>query len=67
MPARMPFSDELSAAVGAAAKATLLGSSPRSRVWRADIRGGDRVIVKQITNAGGTGCDGDVRYAGDRA
>ncbi|MFC8228197.1 aminoglycoside phosphotransferase family protein [Streptomyces sp. NPDC057287] len=63
MPTRVPFSDELRSALGSPEEATLLDSSPRSRVWRVQLRGGGRVIVKQIAGGGGTGADGDRRYA----
>ena len=53
MPTRVPISDELRSAVGSPTEATLLDSSPRSRVWRVRLRGGGRVIVKQITDGGG--------------
>ncbi|GAB2602662.1 hypothetical protein GCM10027168_39670 [Streptomyces capparidis] len=63
MPTRVPFSGELRAAVGCPARAAVLESSPRSRVWRVDLRGGGRVIVKQIADGGGTGPDADARFA----
>ncbi|TXS48222.1 phosphotransferase [Streptomyces sp. t39] len=63
MAIRLPISDELRSALGSPTRATLLDSSPRSRVWRVELRGGDRVIVKQIADGGGTGPDGDARYA----
>lgn len=63
MPPRVPISDELRSVVGRPTKAALLDSSPRSRVWRVGLRDGGRVIVKQITDGGGAGVDGDARYA----
>jgi len=63
MASRVPFSDELVAALGLPGNATRLDSSPRSRVWRAGLRDGRQVIVKQIADEGGTGADGDARYA----
>ncbi|MFJ9055436.1 aminoglycoside phosphotransferase family protein [Streptomyces sp. NPDC102409] len=63
MPTRVPISDALRSAVGDPAEAVLLDSSPRSRVWRVELRGGGRVVVKQITDGGGAGSDGDTRYA----
>ncbi|MGW1835985.1 phosphotransferase family protein [Streptomyces sp. NPDC002067] len=63
MPTWVPISDELRSAVGSPREATLLDSSPRSRVWRVELRGGSRVIVKQIADGGGTGPDADARYA----
>lgn len=65
MPTRVPISDELRSALGSPTEATLLDSSPRSRVWRVGLRDGGRMIVKQITDGGGGGTrpDGDARYA----
>src|SRR5690349_3369409 len=63
MPSRVPLRGELAAALGVPVQATRLGSSPRSRVWRVGLRGGRRVIVKQIADEGGAGADGDARYA----
>ncbi|MFD7460533.1 MULTISPECIES: phosphotransferase family protein [unclassified Streptomyces] len=63
MSIQVPITDELRSALGSPTEATLLDSSPRSRVWRVELRGGGRVIVKQITDGGGTGADGDARYA----
>ncbi len=63
MPFPVPFSDELRSALGSPAQATVLDSSPRSRVWRVELRGGGPVIVKQVADGGGTGRDGDARYA----
>jgi hypothetical protein len=63
MASRVPLRGELAAELGAPVGATRLGSSPRSRVWRVELRGGRQVIVKQIADEGGTGTDGDARYA----
>ncbi|KAF4408489.1 phosphotransferase family protein [Streptomyces lycii] len=63
MPPRVPISDALRSVLGTPTPAALLDSSPRSRVWEARLRGGERVIVKQITGRGGSGADGDARYA----
>ncbi|MFJ8825350.1 phosphotransferase [Streptomyces sp. NPDC102467] len=59
----VPFSDELRYSLGRPTAATLLDSSPRSRVWRVELGAGGRVIVKQITDGGGSGTDADARYA----
>ncbi|MFE2869178.1 phosphotransferase [Embleya sp. NPDC059259] len=48
---RVPMGDTLRAALGPPKKAKLLDSSPRSRVWRVEL-GGERAIVKQITDGG---------------
>jgi hypothetical protein len=63
MPSRVPLRGELAAELGVPVRATQLGSSPRSRVWRAELRDGRQVIVKQIADEGGAGADGDARYA----
>lgn len=63
MRTQVPIGDELHAVIGSPRQATLLDSSPRSRVWRVELRDGSRVIVKQIADGGGTGPDGDARYA----
>jgi hypothetical protein len=63
MPSAMPFSRELAAELGVPVRATRLDSSPRSRVWRAELPDGRQAIVKQIADEGATGADGDVRYA----
>jgi hypothetical protein len=63
MPSRVPLRGELAAELGVPVRATRLGSSPRSRVWRVELRDGRRVIVKQIADEGGPGADGDARYA----
>jgi hypothetical protein len=44
-------------------EAALLDSSPRSRVWRVELRGGVRAIVKQIADGRGTPSESDARYA----
>jgi hypothetical protein len=62
MPSTVPMGEELRSLVGVPTEATLLESSPRSRVWRVGLRDGDQVIVKQIADEGGTGPDGDARY-----
>ncbi|GAA2920291.1 hypothetical protein [Streptomyces enissocaesilis] len=78
---QVPMSDVLRSAVGTPAEATVLESGPRSRVWRVDLRGGDRVVVKQIADVGetrtgpgpgpgagsgsGTGSGSGARSAGD--
>jgi len=63
MPSQVPFSAELAATLGVPGRATQLGSSPRSRVWRVQLRDGRRIIVRQIADEGGTGAEGDARYA----
>jgi hypothetical protein len=69
MPPRLPLGGDLRSAVGSPVRATLLGSSPRSLVWRVELRDGGRVIVKQVVAAGGDGADGgsaddaDARFA----
>jgi hypothetical protein len=57
MPVPLPFSAELSAALGAPGEVRRIDSSPRSAVWQIEL-GGQRAVVKQI--AGGT--DADERY-----
>ena len=61
----MAFSEELRSALGSVVRATPLDSSPRSRVWRAELRGGGRVTVKQVVGGGGlrAGAEVDARYA----
>ncbi|WP_406278762.1 phosphotransferase [Embleya sp. NBC_00896] len=59
---RVPIGDELQASFGAPKKAKLLDSSPRSRVWRVEF-GGDRAIVKQITDAGDNRHGAPARFA----
>lgn len=63
MTTRVPISEELRSVVGSPREATLLDSSPRSRVWRVGLGDGSRVIVKQIADGGGAGADADARYA----
>jgi hypothetical protein len=65
VPAQLPLGDELRSALGSPVRAAQLGSSPRSRVWRAELRGGGRVIVKQVVGGGAAdaGADADARYA----
>ncbi|WP_049569600.1 phosphotransferase [Streptomyces sp. SBT349] len=63
MPTPLPISGELRSLVGSPTEATLLDSSPRSRVWRVELRGGGRVIVKQIADGGGAGPGADARFA----
>lgn len=57
------MSDELRAALGAPRRAEPLDSSPRSRVWRVELDGGVRAVVKQIADGGDTGRDPHARYA----
>lgn len=52
---QLPYGEELREAVGEAVAAEPLQSSPRSHVWRVTLRGGERVIVKQITDKGAAG------------
>jgi hypothetical protein len=63
MPTRVPLRGELAAELGVPVRAARLDSSPRSRVWRAELPDGRQVIVKQIADEGGTGADGDARFA----
>ncbi|MFH9725676.1 phosphotransferase [Streptomyces sp. NPDC017254] len=67
MPNRVPFNEALRAAVGTPEQATLLDSSPRSRVWRVTPADGRPVIVKQITDVGDAGADADTRFARELA
>jgi hypothetical protein len=67
MPSRVPFSRELAAELGVPVRATRLDSSPRSRVWRAELPDGRQVIVKQIADEGATGAGGDATGAGGDA
>lgn len=53
------MSDELRALLGAPRRVEPLESSPRSRVWRIELDGGTRAVLKQIADAGGAGGDGD--------
>lgn len=57
------MSDRLRPVLGSPVDVTLLDSSPRSRVWRVELRGGDRAIVKQVLDGGTTRGDGDARFA----
>jgi len=47
---RLPFGDELRSGLGTPRRARRLGSSPRSRVWRAELSG-TPVVVKQLIDA----------------
>ncbi|MCX5208559.1 aminoglycoside phosphotransferase family protein [Kitasatospora sp. NBC_00240] len=47
---RLPFGDTLRAELGTPRRARRLGSSPRSRVWRAELSG-TPVVVKQLIDA----------------
>ncbi|MFK4086204.1 aminoglycoside phosphotransferase family protein [Kribbella sp. NPDC020789] len=47
---RIPFGAELRAELGTPRRVRRLGSSPRSRVWRADVSG-TPVVVKQLVDA----------------
>ncbi|MGW7053760.1 aminoglycoside phosphotransferase family protein [Streptomyces sp. NPDC054887] len=67
MTASVPLSDTLRSLVGAPGRADLLDSSPRSRVWRVEVRGGGRVIVKQTVEGNGGGVCADARYAREAA
>ncbi|MFF3617078.1 aminoglycoside phosphotransferase family protein [Streptomyces sp. NPDC002580] len=55
--ARLPFGDELRAALGSPRNSRRLGSSPRSRVWRVELARGP-AVVKQIVD----GPDAEERY-----
>ncbi|MGW0551305.1 hypothetical protein ACWD0Y_29595, partial [Streptomyces altiplanensis] len=57
----VPLSDTLRSLAGTPERAALLDSSPRSRVWRVDVRGGGRVIVKQTVEGNGGGVAADAR------
>ena len=69
MPIPVPMSDELRAALGDPRRVERLESSPRSRVWRVELDGGVRAVVKQIADEGGAGADGnaDARFARETA
>ena len=54
----MPFSETLQAELGSPKRSRRLGSSPRSRVWRVELAGG-QAVVKQIVG----GADAARRYA----
>ncbi|MGW7518480.1 phosphotransferase [Streptomyces sp. NPDC054796] len=58
MVSRLPLRDELRTLLGEPAKSRRLSSSPRSRVWRAEL-GGTLAVVKQFVD----GPDADERYA----
>ncbi|MEU9233994.1 aminoglycoside phosphotransferase family protein [Streptomyces subrutilus] len=58
MSLRLPFGDELRAALGSPGRSRRLGSSPRSRVWRVELAEAT-VVVKQLVD----GPDADERYA----
>ncbi|RAG83420.1 aminoglycoside phosphotransferase family protein [Streptacidiphilus pinicola] len=58
MGSRPPFGDGLRAELGTPCRARRLGSSPRSRVWRAELSGVP-VVVKQLVD----GPEADERYA----
>ncbi|MFD7867708.1 phosphotransferase family protein [Streptomyces sp. NPDC057682] len=60
---RVPFTEQLRSAVGTPRRATLLDSSPRSRVWRVRLADGRQVAVKQITDDGAPGVDAGSRFA----
>ncbi|MEU6988268.1 phosphotransferase [Streptomyces sp. NPDC046324] len=47
---QLPFGDELRSELGSPRRARRLGSSPRSRVWRAELSG-TPVVVKQLIDA----------------
>ncbi|MDX3797758.1 aminoglycoside phosphotransferase family protein [Streptomyces sp. AK04-3B] len=47
---RLPFGDELRSELGSPRRARRLGSSPRSRVWLAELSGRP-VVVKQLVDA----------------
>ncbi|MFG2888381.1 aminoglycoside phosphotransferase family protein [Streptomyces sp. NPDC048248] len=47
---RLPFGDKLRSELGSPRRARRLGSSPRSRVWRAELSG-TPVVVKQLIDA----------------
>ncbi|MFF9570862.1 phosphotransferase family protein [Streptomyces sp. NPDC014685] len=58
MRSRMPFGEELRAELGVPSRAVRLDSSPRSRVWRAELSG-TPVVVKQLID----GPEATERYA----
>ncbi|MER7765662.1 phosphotransferase [Kitasatospora sp. NPDC096140] len=62
MKSTLPFGEELRAALGTPRQARLLESSPRSRVWRAELSGAP-VVVKQLVDAP----EADERYAREAA
>ncbi|GCD98040.1 phosphotransferase [Embleya hyalina] len=59
---RVPIGDELRTSLGAPKRVKLLDSSPRSRVWRVEF-GGERAIVKWITDGGDNRDGASVRFA----
>ncbi|WP_031000702.1 phosphotransferase [Streptomyces sp. NRRL F-5630] len=63
----LPFGEAPLSTVGTPEKATLLDSSPRSRVWRVRLTDERPVIVKQIVDGGDTGADADTRFAREAA
>ncbi|MFF1377467.1 phosphotransferase [Streptomyces sp. NPDC058308] len=58
MKSRLPFGERLTAELGVPGRARKLASSPRSRVWRAELSG-TPVVVKQLVE----GPDAADRYA----
>ncbi|HET9138173.1 hypothetical protein, partial [Actinophytocola sp.] len=62
MPERVPGGDQVWDGLGRPVGAERLYSSPRSRVWLADL-GERRVVVKQVVD----GADADARYARELA
>lgn len=58
MRVRLPFGDDLRAALGSPGRRRRLGSSPRSRVWRVELPG-TTAVVKQFVDGPGA----DDRYA----
>ncbi|MFF7247265.1 phosphotransferase family protein [Embleya sp. NPDC008237] len=62
MTLQVPIGDTLRAVFGPPKKAKLLDSSPRSRVWQVEF-GGERAIVKQITDAGDNRYGAPERFA----
>ncbi|MFD4632375.1 phosphotransferase family protein [Streptomyces sp. NPDC058284] len=58
MRSRLPFGEKLRAGLGVPGRARELASSPRSRVWRAELSG-TPVVIKQLVE----GPDADDRYA----
>ncbi|MEU9126267.1 aminoglycoside phosphotransferase family protein [Streptomyces sp. NPDC048506] len=58
MGSRLPFGEQLRAELGAPCRGRRLDSSPRSRVWRAELSG-TPVVIKQLVDAP----EADERYA----
>ncbi|MFE3826634.1 phosphotransferase family protein [Streptomyces sp. NPDC059092] len=58
MSSRMPWGEDLRTELGSPRRTRRLGSSPRSRVWRAELAG-TPVVVKQLVD----GPEADERYA----